>query len=87
MLFECTCIYFHTYMSYIHKTALNGHFLCMFKLEGKNELLLCIIHGNLPFVSQMAISGCKQNIGASHSRWTVFQGVGWSSHEELCTSW
>lgn len=55
-------------MSYIHKTALNGHFLCMFKLEGKNELQLCIIHGNLPFVSQMAISGCKQNIGASHSR-------------------
>lgn len=43
------CIYFHTYMSYIHKTALNGHFLCMFKLEGKNELLLCIIHGDLPF--------------------------------------
>lgn len=53
----------------------------------KYESLLCITHGDLPSVSQMAIPGCKQNIGASHSRWTVFQVVGWCSHEELCTSW
>lgn len=40
VLFECTCIYFHTYMSYIHKTALNGHFLCMFKLKGKKWIAI-----------------------------------------------
>lgn len=31
-LSACVYIFSHIYMSYIHKTALNGHFLCMFKL-------------------------------------------------------
>lgn len=41
MLSACVYIFSHIYMSYIHKTALNGRFLCMFKLGGK---LIAIMH-------------------------------------------
>lgn len=56
----------YSYMTYVHKTAQKGHFLKL-QLEEINELLIMPSMAIFHSVSQMAISGCKQNIGASHS--------------------
>lgn len=50
VLFECTCVYIFTHICHIYiKQHLMVTFFACLNWREKNELLLCIIHGDLPF--------------------------------------